>query len=227
MTHWTVDKMTHWTHWFTDSLDSLIYWLTGLTVLLTHWFTVSLDSPIYWFNWLTLLTYCTGITLLTALDLLYSLHWTYYTHYTGLTLLTTLHWTHCTGRLALTDSLDSFEPPEDRQSVYYLNIIMFLFLIFKTLFFYTYIIRWLLLEMKREFPFEMALKAMEVTWSSLPPATADTRVSLWEMRFSPKISPSTKDLSKPCDTPYGNVSVRLKKLNQKTSSTVDLVFKSI
>jgi len=32
--------------------------------------------------------------------------------------------------------------------------------------------------MKREFPFDMALKALEVTWSSLPPATADTKVGL-------------------------------------------------
>jgi hypothetical protein len=30
--------------------------------------------------------------------------------------------------------------------------------------------------MKREFPFDTALKALEVTWSSLPPATADTKV---------------------------------------------------
>ena len=29
--------------------------------------------------------------------------------------------------------------------------------------------------MKREFPFDLAMKALEVTWSSLPPATADTR----------------------------------------------------
>ena len=36
--------------------------------------------------------------------------------------------------------------------------------------------RWLLLEMKREFVFDHALKALEVTWSSLPPATADTEV---------------------------------------------------
>jgi hypothetical protein len=30
--------------------------------------------------------------------------------------------------------------------------------------------------MKREFPFDTALKALEVTWSSMPPATADTKV---------------------------------------------------
>ena len=32
--------------------------------------------------------------------------------------------------------------------------------------------------MKREFPFDTALKALEVTWSSLPPATADTKVNI-------------------------------------------------
>ncbi len=36
--------------------------------------------------------------------------------------------------------------------------------------------RWLLLEMKREFAFDSALVALEVPWSSLPPATADTEV---------------------------------------------------
>ena len=43
--------------------------------------------------------------------------------------------------------------------------------------------RWLLLEMKREFAFENALRVLEVTWSSLPPATADTNIQLWETRF--------------------------------------------
>ena len=43
--------------------------------------------------------------------------------------------------------------------------------------------RWLLLEMKREFAFENALRVLEVTWSSLPPATADTSIELWETRF--------------------------------------------
>ena len=83
--------------------------------------------------------------------------------------------------------------------------------------------RWLLLEMKREFVFDHALKALEVTWSSLPPATADTEVGnrrkewspqnssemlqvrLWETRFSPKLAPRTTDLSKPCETAYGKV----------------------
>ena len=31
------------------------------------------------------------------------------------------------------------------------------------------------------------------------------QVELWETRFSPKMSPSNSDLSKPCETPYGKV----------------------
>jgi len=79
--------------------------------------------------------------------------------------------------------------------------------------------RWLLLEMKREFAFDYALKALEVTWSSLPPATADTVVKLWEVRFSPKLSPSSVDLSKPCETAYGKVvSLRKMSLDRRNTS---------
>jgi len=79
--------------------------------------------------------------------------------------------------------------------------------------------RWLLLEMKREFAFDFALKALEVTWSSLPPATADTEVKLWEVRFSPKLSPSSVDLSKPCETAYGKVvSLRKMSLDRRNTS---------
>ena len=38
--------------------------------------------------------------------------------------------------------------------------------------------RWLLLELKREFPFEQALLMLEVMWSSLPPDPPDTEISL-------------------------------------------------
>jgi len=79
--------------------------------------------------------------------------------------------------------------------------------------------RWLLLEMKREFVFENALKALEVTWSSLPPATADTKVELWETRFSPVRSPSLLDLAKPCETPYGKVRAIRKQTIDRTKST--------
>lgn len=66
--------------------------------------------------------------------------------------------------------------------------------------------RWLLLEMKREFPFSAALRALEVSWASLPPPTPDTRVEMWEQRFSPVLPPSTSlELAKPCQTPYGTV----------------------
>jgi len=79
--------------------------------------------------------------------------------------------------------------------------------------------RWLLLEMKREFAFENALKALEVSWSSLPPATADTKVELWEVRFSPVRSPSTMELAKPCETPYGKVRAIRKQTLDRTKST--------
>jgi len=78
--------------------------------------------------------------------------------------------------------------------------------------------RWLLLEMKREFVFENALKALEVTWSSLPPATADTKVELWETRFSPVRSPSLLELAKPCETAYGKVRAIRKQTIDRTKS---------
>jgi hypothetical protein len=79
--------------------------------------------------------------------------------------------------------------------------------------------RWLLLEMKREFVFENALRALEVTWASLPPATADTKVELWETRFSPARSPSLLELAKPCETPYGKVRAIRKQTIDRTKST--------
>lgn len=79
--------------------------------------------------------------------------------------------------------------------------------------------RWLLLEMKREFAFENALKALEVSWASLPPATADTILPLWEERFSPVVTPSNSlELSKPCDTPYGKVRALRKQSIERRSS---------
>ena len=79
--------------------------------------------------------------------------------------------------------------------------------------------RWLLLEMKREFAFDNALRVLEVTWSSLPPATADTMVELWETRFSPVLSPSNLELSKPCETAYGKVRELRKQTMDRTKST--------
>ena len=78
--------------------------------------------------------------------------------------------------------------------------------------------RWLLLEMKREFAFENALRVLEVTWSSLPPATADTMIQLWETRFSPIVSPSNVELAKPCETAYGKVRELRKQTIDRTKS---------
>jgi len=82
--------------------------------------------------------------------------------------------------------------------------------------------RWLLLEMKREFAFDNALRVLEVTWSSLPPATADTMVELWETRFSPVLSPSSLELSKPCETAYGKVRELRKMTMDRTKSSEGL-----
>ncbi|KAG2456264.1 TBC25 protein, partial [Polypterus senegalus] len=60
--------------------------------------------------------------------------------------------------------------------------------------FYTYLLskgaddlffcyRWLLLELKREFAFEDALRMLEVTWSSLPPDPPETEVELVGLPF--------------------------------------------
>lgn len=55
-----------------------------------------------------------------------------------------------------------------------------------------YCYRWLLLEMKREFSFEDSCSALEVLWSSLPPAMQtenNTGVKLYEHRFRSKKPP--------------------------------------
>lgn len=65
--------------------------------------------------------------------------------------------------------------------------------------------RWLLLEMKREFAFEDALRMLEVMWSSLPPTDPLDDLPLYEVRFCsasqfpPPPSPS------PRETPYTKV----------------------
>jgi len=82
--------------------------------------------------------------------------------------------------------------------------------------------RWLLLEMKREFAWDSALRALEVTWASLPPATADTCLILWEERFSPVVTPtSSLELAKPCETPYGKVRALRKQTLERRSSEVE------
>lgn len=56
--------------------------------------------------------------------------------------------------------------------------------------------RWLLLEMKREFAFDDALRMLEVMWSSLPPAPPQKELALFEqefMRSPPVPSPRPKE----------------------------------
>ncbi|CAH2067084.1 unnamed protein product, partial [Iphiclides podalirius] len=47
--------------------------------------------------------------------------------------------------------------------------------------------RWLLLEMKREFAFDDALRMLEVLWASLPQRTPSTEILLKEKEFDPTI----------------------------------------
>ncbi|KAI5613991.1 TBC1 domain family member 25 [Silurus asotus] len=67
--------------------------------------------------------------------------------------------------------------------------------------FYTYLVskgaddlffcyRWLLLELKREFAFDDALRMLEVTWSSLPPDPPETEVELLGLPFEEDESPN-------------------------------------
>lgn len=47
--------------------------------------------------------------------------------------------------------------------------------------------RWLLLEMKREFPFDDALYMLEVMWSTLPPSPPETELSLKDDDYCPSL----------------------------------------
>lgn len=56
--------------------------------------------------------------------------------------------------------------------------------------------RWLLLELKREFAFEDALRMLEVTWSSLPPDPPETEVELLGPPLETDETMSCKDQDK-------------------------------
>lgn len=47
--------------------------------------------------------------------------------------------------------------------------------------------RWLLLEMKREFPFEDALYMLEVMWSTIPPCPPESQLELYDSQYSPAL----------------------------------------
>ena len=47
--------------------------------------------------------------------------------------------------------------------------------------------RWLLLEMKREFPFDDALYMLEVMWSTIPPNPPEGQLDICDMEYSPAL----------------------------------------
>ncbi|XP_041778422.1 uncharacterized protein LOC121597029 [Anopheles merus] len=56
--------------------------------------------------------------------------------------------------------------------------------------------RWLLLEMKREFAFDDALRMLEVLWSSLPPMAPKGELALYEREYEPP-APSDESVHPP------------------------------
>lgn len=73
--------------------------------------------------------------------------------------------------------------------------------------------RWLLLELKREFPLDDALYMLEVMWSTLPPDPPATELELTDPHYSPSLissSPSSPTLNFP-QSMYANfLALRLK-----------------
>lgn len=63
--------------------------------------------------------------------------------------------------------------------------------------------RWLLLELKREFAFDDALRMLEVLWSSLPPAPPKEDLPLFEREFSSQSPQSPRVMAK--ENPYTKV----------------------
>uniref|UniRef100_A0A3Q2Q671 TBC1 domain family, member 25 n=1 Tax=Fundulus heteroclitus TaxID=8078 RepID=A0A3Q2Q671_FUNHE len=103
--------------------------------------------------------------------------------------------------------------------------------------FYTYLVsrgaddlffcyRWLLLELKREFAFDDALRMLEVTWSSLPPDPPETEVDLLgplqtsfgEFKYYTALSEGSFDNE---DAEQALGSVALEANNPRRQSTVD------
>ncbi|KAG8179371.1 hypothetical protein JTE90_012069 [Oedothorax gibbosus] len=60
--------------------------------------------------------------------------------------------------------------------------------------------RWLLLELKREFPYTEMLHLMEVMWGSLPPRPPDPELKLYKIKFpTPEIYQSLREHTAPGD----------------------------
>ncbi|KAL4226691.1 hypothetical protein ACF0H5_014671 [Mactra antiquata] len=67
--------------------------------------------------------------------------------------------------------------------------------------------RWLLLEMKREFPFDDALYMLEVMWSTIPPSPPEEQLELFDSDYSPTllVSVSPNSPSFALKTQYGHL----------------------
>ncbi|KAF6215397.1 hypothetical protein GE061_010149 [Apolygus lucorum] len=80
--------------------------------------------------------------------------------------------------------------------------------------------RWLLLEMKREFAFDDALRMLEVMWSSLPPNPPETELSLFEQEFmmsppAPSPRPKENAYTKVCALRRGVNHISLEEIGRK------------
>ncbi|XP_063838571.1 uncharacterized protein LOC135087731 isoform X2 [Ostrinia nubilalis] len=80
--------------------------------------------------------------------------------------------------------------------------------------------RWLLLEMKREFAFEDALRMLEVLWASLPQKTPAVELSLKEKEFDPtlEIDDDPPPLSPLVKAPRENAYTKVCAIRRQSSS---------
>lgn len=78
--------------------------------------------------------------------------------------------------------------------------------------------RWLLLEMKREFAFEDALRMLEVLWSSLPSSPPEKELNLYEKLFVPSDTLPPKSPSVILRTPRENAYTKICALRRQSSA---------
>lgn len=78
--------------------------------------------------------------------------------------------------------------------------------------------RWLLLEMKREFAFEDALRMLEVLWSSLPSSPPEKELNLYEKLFVPPDTLPPKSPSVILRTPRENAYTKICALRRQSSA---------
>lgn len=75
--------------------------------------------------------------------------------------------------------------------------------------------RWLLLELKREFAFEDALRMLEVTWSSLPPDPPETEVDLLGPPLEADKTQPCQEKEKPVEVCLGGDKVQKEKQRRR------------